>query len=88
MLFGKNRPKKFRISRDRDKPDSRKKENESSDEKNPYEGLSDEERREEIRRRIKFHSHRQNRKTGERSMLWLFAMLILIGMLIWYLASM
>ncbi len=70
MLFGKKRPKKFSLKRGR-----RSRETED----NNGEG------EEKERRRIKFRRLRSNRSTGQRSLLWLFMMLIVVGALFLYL---
>lgn len=47
----------------------------------------DQETEEERRDRLKFYSLRTRRKTGKKSLLWLFLLLGLIGALFWYLSQ-
>ncbi len=88
MLFGKNRPKKFSISNKRARSRRAKQDQELSEDEQPEQQRTDQNRREEIRDRLQFQSHRIQRKTGERSMLWLFLMLVLVAALFWYLSGM
>ncbi|HKJ69651.1 MAG TPA: hypothetical protein VKA68_16965 [bacterium] len=88
MLFGKNRPKKFSIRNKRVHSRQEKQSKDSSGEEQQDERTDRDRREEEIRRRMQFQSHRLNRKTGERSMLWLIMMLVLVVALFWYLSGM
>lgn len=87
MLFGKNRPKKLAIRNKRAQSRQERQDQESSEDEQE-EHRTDRNRQEEIRDRLQFQSHRIKRKTGDRSMLWLFMMLVLVVALFWYLSGM